>query len=1498
MNNSHTKARMTVAWFFGIYAAFIILFNMPFMQKALANWIANALEKQLNTEVSIGSVNIGLLNRVIINDINIEDQSNKEMLKVARASVSLSLIPLITEGRIDISSAQLFGTNAHLYRKSPTDEHNFQFVIDAFKSDNKESKPINLRINSLIMRNANISYDVLSKETKNTLDTNHLKIENAGFNLSLKRFSTDSLNVSIKRFQAKEINSGLDLKELAFKIEGNDNKAKITDFVFRLPKSSIKTDSINIYYSDFKKDQSFSFDETDIKASVSPSDFAFIANQTDKITDLFNLSITLHGSNNNLGIKRLSLTNESNSINLDASGKINNIQSHKPTFYFNIDDITIGEGEAERWTSMFMDNNESLSPLFKLGKVNYNGNLSSSEELLASEGNINTQAGSLSYTLSLNKDKLIEAEIESSDINLGLILDNDKLGKANISANTTLFIPKNGQIPNGNINAVIKDFDYNDYTFSDINLEMVNNSSDITLKAESEDDNLKFIIDGAISNINENHKNIIAKLNVKNLNPKAIHLTNKTANDIYSFNLNTDINYTDINHLEGSAIVNNLQLITDSVVHSVDNISVSAKLNGGLDQSIIINSDFADANIKGKFRLGNLLYSFQNIVSYHLPELVKKRTNIDDTNINYDITLYDSPIIHLFINENYTIDSPLNIYGSLNSEAKTMNLSCNAQKLSYNDNYFENINVNCTSTIGNMMISLTGDKTNDEGKMSSNIVAVAHNNKIDSDILIKNKSKDDLNLSLFATTFFSNVDGNLKTDINISNSSITINDSLWNISPAQLSYCNNQIECNNFKIAKGNQYLTINGKASPTPSDSIVATLNDIEIAYILDLVNFHSVNFGGIASGRAVINNLFGKIDANAHLYVKDFSLQDGIMGDANILAYWDKETDGISLNAHIVDSYMSQVGLTGTKIKKEGITDVNGYVSPVKSELALHIIANNTRADFLNGFLQGVLSDIDGCVKGDIDIVGSFGDINILGDATSDMCFVLNATKVPYCTSGDTIRLRYHEFNFEDITLHDKQNNVGVLNGKLKHYNLKDFSYIFDADITNLCAYNETEFNSDKFMAQVWANGDIHISGSDGHPLNISANVSPSRGSMFAYDSATPDALISNSFIDFNDITYASNQDRTKEFRINASNKEKKDSLEINHDKFDYHGDIYMNVNIDLNPNCEIKLRMDNTDDGYISTFGSGAIQARYYNKGAFQLFGNYNISRGNYRLYLQDLVYRNLNIQDGSKVEFNGNPFDANIHLICKHEINSVPLSDLTKTTAFSSNNKVKVDCYLDITGHINNMELSFNFELPNVSEETRQLVRSMVTSEEEMNKQMIYLLGFQRFYPNDLAQSNGEDYGTQAVNSLLSSTLSGQINQVLSNMIGRNSKWNFGTGIMTGENGWEDLDVEGILSGRLLNDRLLINGNFGYRDNSLTNQANFIGDFEVKYRIWENGDFYAKAYNQTNDRYFTKATLNTQGLGINFQHDFEKYTLFNIFKKKRTEATDSIKSTTIK
>jgi hypothetical protein len=170
----------------------------------------------------------------------------------------------------------------------------------------------------------------------------------------------------------------------------------------------------------------------------------------------------------------------------------------------------------------------------------------------------------------------------------------------------------------------------------------------------------------------------------------------------------------------------------------------------------------------------------------------------------------------------------------------------------------------------------------------------------------------------------------------------------------------------------------------------------------------------------------------------------------------------------------------------------------------------------------------------------------------------------------------------------------------------------------------------------------------------------------------------------------------------------------------------------------------------------------------------------------------------------------------------------------------------------------------------------MVRSIINSEEELNQQVIYLLAVGRFYAgnrnNNAAEENAQQSQTSlAMSSLLSGTISQQINNVLSSWF-NNNNWNFGANISTGNEGWNNAEYEGILSGRMLNNRLLVNGQFGYRDNAKTATTSFIGDFDIRYLLFPNGNLAVRVYNQTNDRYFTKNSLNTQGLGIIIKRDF--------------------------
>ncbi len=80
---------------------------------------------------------------------------------------------------------------------------------------------------------------------------------------------------------------------------------------------------------------------------------------------------------------------------------------------------------------------------------------------------------------------------------------------------------------------------------------------------------------------------------------------------------------------------------------------------------------------------------------------------------------------------------------------------------------------------------------------------------------------------------------------------------------------------------------------------------------------------------------------------------------------------------------------------------------------------------------------------------------------------------------------------------------------------------------------------------------------------------------------------------------------------------------------------------------------------------------------------------------------------------------------------------------------------------------------------------------------------------------------------------------------------------------------------ILSSQLLNNRLLINGNFDMRNTVTTGKNNtFIGEFDLEYKLTPSGEIRLKAYNHARDMYFgLKQALTIQGVGIMYRKSLQ-------------------------
>mgnify|MGYP007098578582 CR=1 FL=1 len=114
----------------GCYLLPAILLHIPAIQEMVGEKVAEVVAETLKTNVRVGRVDVGFFNRLVVDGLRIDDQQRQPMIQASRVAAKVDLVSLF-QGKVRISSAQLFGLDARLYQKDAHTPPNFQFALDA-----------------------------------------------------------------------------------------------------------------------------------------------------------------------------------------------------------------------------------------------------------------------------------------------------------------------------------------------------------------------------------------------------------------------------------------------------------------------------------------------------------------------------------------------------------------------------------------------------------------------------------------------------------------------------------------------------------------------------------------------------------------------------------------------------------------------------------------------------------------------------------------------------------------------------------------------------------------------------------------------------------------------------------------------------------------------------------------------------------------------------------------------------------------------------------------------------------------------------------------------------------------------------------------------------------------------------------------------------------------------------------------------------------------------
>jgi hypothetical protein len=320
---------------------------------------------------------------------------------------------------------------------------------------------------------------------------------------------------------------------------------------------------------------------------------------------------------------------------------------------------------------------------------------------------------------------------------------------------------------------------------------------------------------------------------------------------------------------------------------------------------------------------------------------------------------------------------------------------------------------------------------------------------------------------------------------------------------------------------------------------------------------------------------------------------------------------------------------------------------------------------------------------------------------------------------------------------------------------------------------------------------------------------------------------------------------------------------------------GGFGMNIKLNVTPDAQVNIiPYENTGD--IITTGEGKITLDLNREGSFSMLGTYTIDDGSYEFNLMNIINKNFRIQQGSRIDWYGDPADASVNIYAYYFIENVSLRDLNINEYETK--KTDVSCFIEITGTLLAPELKLYITLPdNTDDVYLQAIKAF--AEKEMNEQFLSLLLIESFMPI----SGEKDVSTDATKFLQNA-----LNNVLKRT-GQDISIVFDNSNIDNES--DQVKVQ--YKRKILRGRVELKGNFGYEGNQFGGSQNekYVGEFEIEGKLNEKGTIRIKGYNKANNKNESEGEY-IQGIGVVWRGKFNSLFIRNK-EKNNTVVKDSVK-----
>ncbi len=1487
----------TILWF--SFSLLLLLFvtataiQFPYIQTKLVNYISTKYSLLLGYDIKLEKIAIKWFDSVELSKITITDPEKNTMIYAKSIFIDFDIPSLLDKENHQVDEIIINGSHVYLTKLFVEDDSlvtlNINHFIRKIRSLNKkESTGSRSYISSddVKIKNSKFSYNDQARDSlKGQFDYYHFSLDSINADLENVFTVRDTFGLESNRLTTVDVATGLKLKRLKTHFQISQSGMLFHNLDLHAGNSIIK-DSVAFEYSSTLDLSDFNNKVKLVahldKTQLSSQDLKLFAPQMGTLNEKFNVSGDFEGYVRSFVLRNAHLT-FGNGTSLRGKIRMTGLPNFQETFIdFDLVNSHITTADFSKYVKP-----KTYARLEPFEYVSFSAEFIGFPNDFVATGNFFTEYGRINSDINLKLEEDISQSTYSGnlgikDFDMGGYSNSEKLGILNLSGN----IKGRGftiETADFKLNGEIEKIGINDYEYVNIKTNARFTKEFFEGEIAVNDPNLKLDVAGSIDMRGGlNFFNLKAQLDTVNL--KTLNLTKE---DLFvKSKLDVNARGIKVDEILGAAnLVDTYVFYRGNSLH-VDSLSVISDRDEE-ERIVLLNSNLFNLKASGEFDFTQVYSSLKELVKeYELSlqndsELITNYYNSKEQNKNkdyllrYDIQIKDlNPLLMVFA-PNVTINTQSKISGSLTGGYTSIfSMETKLDSLTIDNNHFVKndiqINISKISDSTNVlaMVYLASDHQSLSNINTKNLLfeGIWNNKHIDFEFDIYQVDFENRALLFGSVDFYADT-----TTLKFETSDLQILDKQWSIANNNLfTFTNDEIFVRDFNVSNDNQRLAVSGALSKDQTKKLMLQVDNLELNNLNTIIN---KDIEGVVNGFGEISNYYGQMQFENNFNITEFKIDDFLIGDVKASSQWNSKLQESSINCSI-----RRLGLNVLSLK--------GKYSPEKvNQLDLIALLQDTELKIIEPFLDSYFTQFKGTLDGEIAITGELTRPLINGNGKiKNAGLHINYLNTDYQLSGG-FYFTDTKIGFQNLDVVDVAGSHGAVNGYISHNNFKEMGISLVANINNFQVLNTTSKDNSLFYGNGVATGSINFFGPLSN-MNIMANARTEKGTRIYIPIGDSESIEKEEYINFVDLTNNSDQSDDEVIR-----------------KIDLRG-LKLDFDLDITPDAYCEIIFDIKSGDIIRGRGYGDLKLSIDTKGEFNMFGDYNIQEGGYNFTLYNLINKEFEILQNSKISWYGDPYQGVLDINASYNqlASFLPLlteqqvgQDLSEVVEIRR--KYPVNVLLEIDGALLSPTVNFdittttlprNIQTPNgdpIDLEFEFLKFKNSIDEQELKRQVFSLIVLRKFSPLQSFNTGGSI--TSSVSELLSNQLSYWVTQVDENL---EIDVDFGK---LDEDAFNTFQLR--LSYSFFDGRLRVT-----RDGGFTNQANradvssIAGDWTVEYLLSNDGKFKVKMYNRTNYNPINPTEQNqntvTTGFSIIHTQSFDK--IMDLFKRSREETLEEL------